>query len=318
MSADPHEEICVVNEFQQRGTTFPIEIDHHKNKEQVFALMDTGAVQSCINYATFEKLKGVKLTNKEVPRILAADRSDLGSIGSVELKLILGTQGVTQEFIVCRQLRRNIILGVDFGKKNCAGVQWTTEHTRVLSIKGVPAIEVEETELGLPVTAAFHVRVPPRHNGVFEVKIHGETEGTYIITPHPQLEERNPNIFQHEIAIISDDEVEPFPLVAVTNLDQAKTLHIGKGEIVGFARPETKSVTYVAMTNEINIEEYVDTSPRNWIPKGRRKPLIVSEKHEKSTSCYTRDETYRNTSEKCEKSTFRCGNVKLGGKENET
>ena len=218
---------------------------------------------------------------------------------------------------MCRQLRRNIILGVDFGKKNCAGVQWTTEHTRVLSIKGVPAIEVEETELGLPVTAAFHVKVPPRHNGVFEVKIHGETEGTYIITPHPQLEERNPNIFQHEIAIVSDDEVEPFLLVAVTNLDQAKTLHIGKVEIVGFARPETKSVTYVATTNEINIEEYVDTSPRNWIPKGRCKPLIASEKHEKLTSRYARDELYKNTSEKCEKSIFRYGNDKLGGKANE-
>ena len=121
MSADPHEEICVVNEFQKRGTTFPIKIDNQSSKEQLFALMDTGAVRSCINYSTFEKLKGVKLSHKEVPRVLAADGSDLGSIGSVELKLILGNQGVTQEFIVCRQLRRNIMLGVDFGKKNCAG-----------------------------------------------------------------------------------------------------------------------------------------------------------------------------------------------------
>ena len=68
---------------------------------------------------------------------------------------------------MCRQLRRNIILGVDFGKKNCVGVQWTTECTQVLSIKGIPAIKVEETELGLLVTAAFHVKVPPQHNGVF-------------------------------------------------------------------------------------------------------------------------------------------------------
>ena len=105
----------------------------------------------------------------------------------------------------------------------------TTERTRVLSIKGLPAIEVEETKLGIPVMAAFQVKVPQQHNGVFEVKIHGETEGTHIIAPHPQLEEKNPNIFQHEIAIVSDDEVEPFPLIAVTNLDQAKTLHIGKG-----------------------------------------------------------------------------------------
>ena len=132
MSADPHKEICVVNEFQKRGTTFPIEIDNQSSKEQLFALMDTGAVRSCIKYSTFQKLKGVKLSHKEVPWVLAADRSDLRSIGSVELKLILGNQGVTQEFIVCRQLSRNIILGVDFGKKNCVGVQWTTERTQVL------------------------------------------------------------------------------------------------------------------------------------------------------------------------------------------
>ena len=230
MSADPHEEICVINKFQKRGTTFPIVIDNHKSEEQVFALMDTGAVRSCINYKTFEKLKAVKLTNKEVPRVLAADGSDLGSIGSVKLKLILRTKGVIQEFIVCRQLRRNIILGIDFGKKNCAGVQWTMECTRVLSIKGIPAIEVEENELGLPVTAAYHVKVPTRHNGVFEVKIHGETEGTQIIRAHPKMEERSPNIFQHEITIISDDEAKPFPLVAVTNLDQVNMLHIGKGK----------------------------------------------------------------------------------------
>ena len=217
---------------------------------------------------------------------MAADGSDLGSIGSVELKLILGNQGVIQEFIVCRQWRRNIILGVDFGKKNCAGVQWTTDCTRVLSVKGLPAIEVEEMELGIPVTAAFHTKVPPQHNGVYEVKIHGETEGTYIIAPHPQLEEKNPDIFHHEIAIILENEVEPFPLIAVTNLDQAKTLHIGKGEIVGFARPQKKSVTYVATTNEINIEEYMDMSPRNWIPKGQRKPLMTNEDSEKAIYRY--------------------------------
>ena len=86
MSADPHEEICVVNEFQKRGTTFPIEIDNQSMKEQIFALMDTGAVRSCINYSMFEKLKGVKLSHKEVLQILTADGSDLGSIGKCRIK----------------------------------------------------------------------------------------------------------------------------------------------------------------------------------------------------------------------------------------
>ena len=81
-------------------------------------------------------------------------------------------------------------------------------------MKGIPAIEVEENEMGTGDMAAFHVKVPP--HGVFQVNIHGDTEGTYIISPHPQLENKNPNIFQHEKAIVTNDEVDPFRLVAVT------------------------------------------------------------------------------------------------------
>ena len=92
----------MVNEFQRKGTTFPITIDSQQQKEQVFALMDTGAIRSCINYNTFNKLHDAKLSNKDVPTVLAADGSDLGSLGSVELKLLIETEVVTQEFIVCR------------------------------------------------------------------------------------------------------------------------------------------------------------------------------------------------------------------------
>ena len=85
--------------------------------------------------------------------------------------------------------------------------------------------------------------------------------------------EKNPNVYQHEISIISDDDSQPFPLIAVTNLDFAKTLHIGKGEIIGFARPESEEVLYIATSNEINMDPYVDNAPRNWIPLRKRKSL---------------------------------------------
>ena len=70
----------------------------------------------------------------------------------------------------------------------------------------------------------------------------------------------------NEISIVTEGADEAFQLIAITNLDFAKTLHIGKGEIVGFARPEVEEVVYIATTNELNVEPYVDTSPRNWIP----------------------------------------------------
>ena len=33
-----------------------------------------------------------------------------------------------------------------------------------------------------------------------------------------------------------------------------------------FARPEADEVTYIATAKELNIDPYIDNSPRNWIP----------------------------------------------------
>ena len=100
-------------------------------------------------------------------------------------------------------------------------------------MKGTPKVEVEEDELGIPVTTKHHVKIPPRYSAVFEVNMHGQCEGVKIISPNKQSLENNPNMFQHEIAL-KPHENKYFPVVAVTNLDHAKTIHLAKGEIVGF------------------------------------------------------------------------------------
>ena len=104
-------------------------------------------MRSCINYNTFRKLN-VQLTQREVPKVIGADGGDLGSMGTVQLTLGIGSSKVTQHFIVCRELRRNIILGVDFAKRNCAGIQWTTNRTRVLSLNGIKAVKSKKTNWG--------------------------------------------------------------------------------------------------------------------------------------------------------------------------
>ena len=88
-----------------------------------------------------------------------------------------------------------------------------------------------------------------------------------VITGNKHLLEKYPNMYQHEIAIVAEENSERFPLLAITNLDHVKTLHLAKGEVVGFARPESSEVTYIATTNELNIEEEIDVTLRNWIPK---------------------------------------------------
>ena len=184
----------------------------------------------------------------------------------MQCKVIIGDIEVEQTFIVCQHLRRNVILGTDFAKQNQAGVSRTRQGTRILSVKDVTRLEVEEDELGIPVTTKHHVKVPLRYSTVFEVNLHRSCEGTKIISANKQLMEMNPNVFQHKISIKAEGN-SYFPLVAVTNLDHAKMLQLAKGEIVGFAHNEGVEMNYIETSNVLEIGELDQRTPRNWIPE---------------------------------------------------
>ena len=217
----------MINNIQKRGTTFPVSIQSKQLCIDSNVLRDTGATRSCMNYSMAYKMGKDCIRQFKTMQVVRADGSDLGAVGMIECKITIGDIEVEQTFIVCRHLRRNVILGTDFAKNNQAGVSWTRQGTRILSIKGVARLEVEEDELGTPATTKYHVKIPPRYSVVFEVNLHGACEGTKIISANKQLMEANPNAFQHEISIKPDDS-NYFLLVTITKLDHAKMLHLAK------------------------------------------------------------------------------------------
>ena len=137
-----------------------------------------------------------------------------------------------------------------------------SQGTRVLSVRGIARLEVEEDELGIPVTIKYHVKIPPRYSAVFKVNLHGSCEGTKIISANKQLMEINPNAFQHKISVKPDGD-KYYPVVAITNLDHAKMLHLAKGEIVGFAHNEEVEMHYIETTDILEMEEVEQKAPQN-------------------------------------------------------
>ena len=222
-----------------------------------------------MNYKTAHQIGKGRIKPYSKMQVVGADGSDLGAVGEIRCDIEVGDTVVQQDFIVCKHLRRNVILGMDFTKRNYVGVSWTREGTRILSIKGTPKVEVEENELGIPVTTKHHVKIPPRYSAVFEVNLHGRCEGIKIISPNRQILESSPNMFQHEITL-KPHENKYFPVVAVTNLDHAKMIHLAKGDIVGFAHDEDVEMNYIETTSTLEIEENQYMAPCNWIPARKR------------------------------------------------
>ena len=219
-----------------------------------------------MKYSTAYKLGKDQIKQFNTMQVVGVDGSDLGAIGTLSCKITIGDIELDQTFIVCRHLRRNVILGTDFAKVNQARVSWTKQGTRVLSVRGIARLEVEEDELGIQVTTKYHVKIPWRYNAVFEVNLHGSCEGTTIISANRHLMEANPNAFQHEISVKPEGN-KYFPVVAITNLDHAKMLHLAKREVVGFAHNKEVKMNYIETTNILEIEEIEQNAPRNWIPE---------------------------------------------------
>ena len=230
--------------------------------------MDTGAIRSCINYNTYVELGEENLLWRATPMVTGADGGDLGAMGIAKYTLTLGSKKVQQEFIVCKHLKRNIILGVDFAKKNCAGISWTVEGTRVLTVNGEKVVEIAEDELGDVVTLKNTVNIPPRHGAVCEVTVNKKYDKTMIISPNPKTLEDNPMMFQSEMMLHPPGEEDYFMVyLNVINLDPNKTLRISRGNVIGFAHEERADVTYITVAEKWDHPDYDDTTPRNWIPR---------------------------------------------------
>ena len=78
-----------------------------------------------MNYSTAYRLGKDEIKQFNTIQVVGADSSDLGAVGILNCKISLGHIEMDQTFIVCRHLRKNVILGTDFAKENQAGNSWT-------------------------------------------------------------------------------------------------------------------------------------------------------------------------------------------------
>ena len=87
---------------------------------------------------TFRKLKldNKDLDTKNLPTIVGANDTSLGAIGRINCEIENGKRNFKQTFLVCENLTRSLILGVDFAKQHAAGVHWTKHKSFVLTIDG--------------------------------------------------------------------------------------------------------------------------------------------------------------------------------------
>ena len=103
-------------------------------KHNVNTLFDTGATKSVMSGNMYRDLENQILETTGLPKVVGASSFSLGVLGRTTCEISINGITVKQDFLVCEHLKRHLILGIDFARTNRAGVYWTKEGTRVLTM----------------------------------------------------------------------------------------------------------------------------------------------------------------------------------------
>ena len=160
---------------KETRTTFPISIQD----KEINALLDTGEEKSCMLMDMFARLK-LPLNVAKVPKLRNASGRDMKMHGVMTTKFQMGNTIFTQEFVVCDNLVRPIIIGRDFTVNNFIGIAWTRQGTKKVTKDDKLVIEIEEPMRKKTLTMTRKVTIPPRSYAVFDIEGE-EWEGKYEI-----------------------------------------------------------------------------------------------------------------------------------------
>ena len=94
------------------------------NGENIEALIDTGAGKSCIREAEYIKWKLPKVPETCLVVASTSTGTSINVVGWTRCKIKLGTKQYWHTFIICKNIRRKMILGLDFLRKYKIGTTW--------------------------------------------------------------------------------------------------------------------------------------------------------------------------------------------------
>ena len=120
-------------------------------------------MKSVLSWKMYQKLNLNDLDTTSIPHVVRASGESLGARGRTKCKININGKIFYQTFIMCKHLKRPIILGRDFSIQNCIGISWTKTNTHQLTQNNEVIAETAEYQTPSRSTVSLkkNVKVPP-------------------------------------------------------------------------------------------------------------------------------------------------------------
>ena len=187
----------------------------------------------------YKKLKLNDLNTSSIPHVVGASGESLGARGRTKCEININGKIFYQTFIVCKHLKRPIILGRDFSIQNCIGISWTKSNTCQLTQNNEVIAETAEyqTPSRSSVSLKKKIKIPPRSCVVVDVDINTTEEIKVEVIPDQLWLNANPNICTYPmIAGLKGREQNTVTLFVIVNFSHHEHLYLPKESRSGLHR----------------------------------------------------------------------------------
>ena len=219
------------------GATIPVAFGQTKCN----VLIDTGAIKSCMSQTFYQQLMLPTMRSTYTYQVKSATGSNLCPMGITGCEFKIGDKGYKTDFVVCKNLTRPCILGIDFLRRHNIFAGWTAEGKFKLISQQKFLVESLEVLMDGPmIYNKQRVTVPGRKLAVIKVSI--EIDKTmdgqmFEVKPNFLLTNEHPNlIIMPMLHQVRGEKQECVPLTLL-NLAEDDPIFLKKGEILGHLEP---------------------------------------------------------------------------------
>ena len=237
----------------EQGTTFPTKV----GSTLCNALIDTGATKSYMSESYYKTLQLNSICSVVNTCVRSATGSNLSPLGIVNCPLKLGKTTFNNDFIVCQNLARPLILGKDFLMKNHITVKYAENGKCILNFQQEEMVATLDITNNPQLKTSTSVLLPGRTLAVIQVNSELTTEQIgqiYEVRPDEMLYEKYPNIYVVLMIHNADTYIPDTVPMVIINFS-TDDISIPKGEIMSFLQNQSIDIS------EIRTETSTEPSP---------------------------------------------------------
>ena len=237
------------------GATIPVAF----GQTRCNVLIDTGAMKSCMSQTFYQQLMLPSMINIYTYQVKSATGSNLCPMGITGCEFKIGDRGYKTDFVVCKNLTRPCILGIDFLIKHNIFAGWTAEGKFKLISQQEFLVESLEVLMDGPMIYNKQgVTVPGRKLAVIKVSIEMDEamDGQmFEVKPNFLLTSEHPNlVIMPMLHQVTGEKQEYIPLTLL-NLAEDEAVYLKKGEILGHLEPCPITIEEIVKEDWSNSEE---------------------------------------------------------------